>query len=106
MQITRLLHIEQDENNYVAVRAFLSERAAIEYSQERIWEAIRNLLGENYTVPAEDIDEDGFIEHMKDEEEISSAEWAWYVYDGHDRSIRGYIETVDIEVEPEEIVNG
>ena len=89
------LHIEQDTNNALHIDSFRTEEEAVTYSAVRIRKAITELLGENYVVPDADIDEEGFIEHYGRNEEISSSPLGWYVYDGNETSVRGYIVELD-----------
>ncbi len=56
------------------------------------------LLGEDYPISPENIDEDGYIEHYGcGEEEITSSPWGWSVFDGRGDSVRGYIEEIQID---------
>ena len=101
MTITRVLHIEQDVNNALQIQVFPFEADAILYSKSRVLEAINRLLGDEYVIPPKHIDADGYIEHFGHREEISSSEWAWYVYDGVCNTIRGYIEEIAFDVDAE-----
>lgn len=98
----RYLYIEQDSNNALRIQVFRSEVEAIIHSKNRIQTAIRDLLGERYAIPPEHYDKDGFIEHFCRKEEVSSSEWAWYVYDGICNTVRGYIEKISLDDKQEE----
>ena len=101
----RYLYIEQDSNNALHIQVFRSKVEAIIHSKKRIQTAIRNLLGEGYAIPPEHYDKDGFIEHFCRNEEVSSSEWAWYVYDGMCNTVRGYIEKISLDVKQDDAVN-
>ena len=80
---------------------FPFEADALSYAKSRAQEAIKYLLGDEYVIPPKHIDADGYIEHFGHREEISSSEWAWYVYDGVCNTIRGYIEEIAFDVDAE-----
>ena len=95
--MTRYLYIDQDENNALHINTFLTEEFALACGMRRLQEAVQVLLGEDYSIPPEDVDEDGFIEHYGRREEVVSSPWGWHVFDGISETRRGYIEKINIE---------
>ena len=104
MIVHQYAYIEQDVDLNLHVKTFPAYREAIEYAKAQLDQAISEILGDDFVVPAEHIDKNGFIEYFGQWEEITSSEWGWYVYDGIVNTIRGYIEPVGIEVDINKLV--
>lgn len=105
MKIKRFMYIETDIDCNNTVDFFLSLQEAQDYAKHQLTEAIKTLLGEDYQIPAEDVDEDGYIDHfpLGRKPEVSSMEWGWTVFDGISDTIRASIEEIEIVLTDEEL---
>ena len=92
----RFIYIEQDINFHLTTDVFVTYEETLAYSKGRFQSAVRILLGEDYVIPPEHIDADGYADHFGEREEACISEWCWHVYDGLDDTIRGYIEEIEV----------
>ena len=67
---------------------FSTKEEAAAHAAQRLKETISASLGENYRIPPEHIDENGFIAHSASGVEISSSEWGWSLWWDNIESIR------------------
>ena len=105
MNIKRYLYIEQDAEREVSVMIFSTKEEAAAHAAQRLKETISASLGENYRIPPEHIDENGFIAHSASGVEISSSEWGWSLWWDNIESIRATIEEQIIDLSPTEVLN-
>lgn len=106
MNIKRIVYAETDVGGYPeTIEIFSSMEEARAFAEKRLTTAISNLLGPDYVIPKEDIDKDGYIDHMHDNilPEVTSCEWGWTVYDGKEETINASIYEKEIVLTAEEV---
>ena len=105
MNIKRFLYIEQDAERAVSVMTFSAKEEAATHAAQRLKETISTSLGENYLIPPEHFDENGFIAHNASGMEISSSEWGWSLWCDNIESARAAIEEQIIDLSSTEVLN-
>jgi len=105
MNIKRYLYIEQDAEWAASVMTFSAKEEAVAHAARRLKETVSKSLGENYLIPPEHFDENGFIAHNASGVEISSSEWGWSLWWDNIESARATIEEQIIDLSPTEVLN-
>lgn len=105
MNIKRYLYLEQDSERKVTAKSFVSRQDAEKYASHRLHETIYDVLGPNYQIPPEHIDEEGNIAHSMSGVEIDSSKFGWSIWWNDIESARADIEEEIIEITPTEMKN-
>lgn len=103
MKIKRVLYTMTDVNGNVTSDLFMTMAEAQANAKSELDANIKKMFGNDYVVPAESIDADGYIDHLTMREEISSAEWGWTIYDGVSDCVRASIDEIEIELSTTEL---
>lgn len=105
MNIKRYLYLEQDSDREVTAKNFVSRQDAENYASRRLHDTISDVLGPNYQIPPEHIDEEGNISHSMSGVEIDSSRFGWSIWWNDIESARAGIEEEIIELTPTEMQN-
>ena len=105
MNIKRYLYLEQDSDREVTAKNFVSRQDAENYASHRLHDTISDVLGPNYQIPPEHIDEEGNISHSMSGVEIDSSRFGWSIWWNDIESARAGIEEEIIELTPTEMQN-
>lgn len=105
MNIIRYLYLEQDSDRAVSIRSFITRHDAENHASQRLLETVSEVLGQDYQIPPEPIDEEGNISHSVSGIEIDSSKFGWSIWWNNIESARGSIEEEIVELTPTEMLN-
>jgi len=76
---------------------------AVSFASRRLMETAADVLGEDYVIPPEHIDEGGNIFHSAGNVEIFSSDYDWAIWKDGNEAARASVEEQTIELSPEEM---
>ncbi len=105
MNIIRYLYIELNSDKTVETRSFETKAEAVFYAGQRLRETVSAVLGADYIIPENHIDESGNIWHSNGGTEIYSSEYDWALWRDGSEEARASVEEKVIELSPAEMLS-